>query len=90
VQLAKDVGVPESNIIQWDMAETAKGKLLAPNNLKEIRWLTLPAGGPFTEIVESDIFVKSVILLQCDLTMATNLLLQLHLPEHSYSPLRQR
>ena len=26
VQLAKDVGVPESNIIQWDMAETAKGE----------------------------------------------------------------
>jgi hypothetical protein len=24
--LAKDVGVPESNIIQWDMAETAKGE----------------------------------------------------------------
>ncbi|KAJ5163553.1 uncharacterized protein N7500_005383 [Penicillium coprophilum] len=25
VQLAKDVGIPESNIIQWDMAETARG-----------------------------------------------------------------
>lgn len=25
VQLAKDAGIPESNIIQWDMAETAKG-----------------------------------------------------------------
>ncbi|KAJ5989483.1 Saccharopine dehydrogenase [Penicillium waksmanii] len=25
VQLAKDVGVPEENIIQWDMAETKKG-----------------------------------------------------------------
>lgn len=60
MQLAKDVGVPESNIIQWDMAETAKGKLFAPNSLKEIRWLTFPTGGPFTEIVESDIFVKSV------------------------------
>jgi hypothetical protein len=30
--LAKDVGVPESNIIQWDMAETAKGEFfLQPN-----------------------------------------------------------
>ncbi|PLN82404.1 putative saccharopine dehydrogenase Lys1 [Aspergillus taichungensis] len=25
VQLAKDVGIPESNIMQWDMAETKKG-----------------------------------------------------------------
>ncbi|OQE47328.1 hypothetical protein PENCOP_c001G05705 [Penicillium coprophilum] len=25
VQLAKDVGIPESNIIEWDMAETARG-----------------------------------------------------------------
>ncbi|KAJ6187690.1 hypothetical protein N7519_002598 [Penicillium mononematosum] len=25
VQLAKDVGIPEANIIQWDMAETARG-----------------------------------------------------------------
>lgn len=25
MQLAKDVGVPEENIIQWDMAETKKG-----------------------------------------------------------------
>lgn len=61
MQLAKDVGVPESNIIQWDMAETAKGKLFAPKILKKIRWLTFPAGGPFTEIIESDIFVKSVL-----------------------------
>ena len=28
VQLAKDVGIPDSNIIQWDMAETKKGSLL--------------------------------------------------------------
>lgn len=43
VQLAKDVGIPESNIIQWDMEETKKG-------------------GPFKEIVESDIFVNCIYL----------------------------
>lgn len=25
MQLAKDVGIPESNIIEWDMEETKKG-----------------------------------------------------------------
>ncbi|KAJ5211646.1 Saccharopine dehydrogenase [Penicillium cinerascens] len=43
VQLAKDVGIPESNILQWDMEETKKG-------------------GPFQEIVESDIFVNCIYL----------------------------
>ncbi|KAJ5924726.1 Saccharopine dehydrogenase [Penicillium verhagenii] len=43
VQLAKDVGIPESNIIQWDMAETKKG-------------------GPFEEIVTSDIFINCIYL----------------------------
>jgi hypothetical protein len=43
VQLAKDVGIPESNIIQWDMEETKEG-------------------GPFKEIVESDIFVNCIYL----------------------------
>lgn len=36
-------GVPDENILKWDMAETAKG-------------------GPFTEIVESDIFVNCIYL----------------------------
>lgn len=43
VALAKNVGIPEENIISWDMAETAKG-------------------GPFTEIIESDIFVNCIYL----------------------------
>lgn len=43
MQLAKDVGIPESNIIQWDMAETKKG-------------------GPFEEIVTSDIFINCIYL----------------------------
>ncbi|KAJ6021394.1 Saccharopine dehydrogenase [Penicillium herquei] len=43
VQLAKDVGIPESNIIEWDMAETKKG-------------------GPFEEIVTSDIFINCIYL----------------------------
>lgn len=28
VQLAKDVGIPESDIMQWDIEETKKGSLL--------------------------------------------------------------
>ncbi|KAJ5094103.1 Saccharopine dehydrogenase [Penicillium angulare] len=43
VQLALDVGIPDSNIIKWDMAETKKG-------------------GPFEEIVTSDIFVNCIYL----------------------------
>ncbi|OQD75955.1 hypothetical protein PENDEC_c005G01866 [Penicillium decumbens] len=43
VQLAKDVGIPESNLLKWDMEETKKG-------------------GPFKEIVESDIFVNCIYL----------------------------
>lgn len=41
--MCQDAGVPDSDIIQWDMAETAKG-------------------GPFREIVQSDIFVNCVYL----------------------------
>jgi len=43
VDLCRGAGVPESNILKWDMAETAKG-------------------GPFTEIIESDIFVNCIYL----------------------------
>jgi len=43
VDLCKQAGIPEENILKWDMAETAKG-------------------GPFTEIVESDIFVNCIYL----------------------------
>ena len=43
VDLCTQAGIPESNILKWDMAETAKG-------------------GPFTEIVESDIFVNCIYL----------------------------
>ncbi|KAG9770301.1 Saccharopine dehydrogenase [NAD(+), L-lysine-forming] [Exophiala dermatitidis] len=43
VDLCKQVGIPDEQIIKWDMAETAKG-------------------GPFSEIVESDIFVNCIYL----------------------------
>lgn len=43
VDFFKKVGIPESNISKWDMAETAKG-------------------GPFKEIVDSDIFVNCIYL----------------------------
>lgn len=43
VALAKNIGIPDSHIIKWDMAETAKG-------------------GPFAEIIESDIFVNCIYL----------------------------
>ncbi|KAL8941071.1 MAG: hypothetical protein Q9211_001973 [Gyalolechia sp. 1 TL-2023] len=43
IQLCRNAGIPASDIIKWDMAETARG-------------------GPFDEIVESDIFVNCVYL----------------------------
>jgi saccharopine dehydrogenase (NAD+, L-lysine forming) len=43
VDLCRQAGIPEDNILKWDMAETAKG-------------------GPFAEIVESDIFVNCIYL----------------------------
>ncbi|KZF19335.1 hypothetical protein L228DRAFT_250923 [Xylona heveae TC161] len=43
VDLCRKAGIPESQILKWDMAETAKG-------------------GPFPEIVESDIFVNCIYL----------------------------
>lgn len=43
VALARNIGLREESIVQWDMAETAKG-------------------GPFTEIIESDIFVNCIYL----------------------------
>jgi len=43
VDLCKQAGIPDENILKWDMAETAKG-------------------GPFEEIVESDIFVNCIYL----------------------------
>ncbi|KAI9719573.1 MAG: mitochondrial Homoaconitase [Candelaria pacifica] len=43
VDLCKRAGVPEENVLEWDMAETAKG-------------------GPFPEIIESDIFVNCIYL----------------------------
>ncbi|RMD39345.1 hypothetical protein DV735_g5780, partial [Chaetothyriales sp. CBS 134920] len=45
VDLCKQAGIPDENILKWDMAETAKG-------------------GPFAEIVESDIFVNCIYLAQ--------------------------
>ncbi|KAK6465409.1 Saccharopine dehydrogenase (lysine--2-oxoglutarate reductase) [Scheffersomyces coipomensis] len=45
VDLFKKVGIPDANIIKWDMKETAPG-------------------GPFKEIVESDIFVNCIYLSQ--------------------------
>lgn len=43
VDLCLQAGIPDANILKWDMAETAKG-------------------GPFSEIVESDIFVNCIYL----------------------------
>ena len=43
VDMALKAGIPDENILKWDMAETAKG-------------------GPFKEIVESDIFVNCIYL----------------------------
>jgi saccharopine dehydrogenase (NAD+, L-lysine forming) len=43
VDLARQSGVPEENILKWDLPETKKG-------------------GPFSEIVESDIFVNCIYL----------------------------
>jgi hypothetical protein len=43
VDLCLQSGIPSDNILQWDMAETARG-------------------GPFPEIVESDIFVNCIYL----------------------------
>ena len=43
VDLCKQAGIPDENILKWDMAETAKG-------------------GPFDEIIESDIFVNCIYL----------------------------
>lgn len=43
VDFARKAGIPEENIIKWDMAETKKG-------------------GPFIEIVQSDIFVNCIYL----------------------------
>jgi len=45
VDFAKALGIPEENIIGWDLAETAKG-------------------GPFSEILEADIFVNCIYLTQ--------------------------
>ncbi|KAI9892510.1 MAG: Saccharopine dehydrogenase [Vezdaea aestivalis] len=45
VEFCQKVGIPEDQIIKWDMDETAKG-------------------GPFMEIVESDIFVNCIYLDQ--------------------------
>lgn len=41
----RKVGIPEENLVKWDMKETAKG-------------------GPFQEIVDSDIFVNCIYLSQ--------------------------
>ncbi|KAF2663236.1 saccharopine dehydrogenase [Microthyrium microscopicum] len=43
VDLCVKAGIPDSNILRWDLAETKKG-------------------GPFTEIVESDIFINCIYL----------------------------
>jgi saccharopine dehydrogenase (NAD+, L-lysine-forming) len=43
VDLCRQAGIPEENILKWDLAETTKG-------------------GPYQEIVESDIFVNCIYL----------------------------
>ncbi|ORX93653.1 Formate/glycerate dehydrogenase catalytic domain-like protein [Basidiobolus meristosporus CBS 931.73] len=43
VDYARKAGIPEENIIKWDMQETAKG-------------------GPFKEIIDSDVFVNCIYL----------------------------
>lgn len=43
VDMCVKAGVPESNILKWDMAETAPG-------------------GPFKEVIESDIFINCIYL----------------------------
>lgn len=43
INLCKDVGIEDSDIIKWDMAETQRG-------------------GPFDEIVQTDIFINCVYL----------------------------
>jgi len=45
ISIAQKVGIPESNILKWDMEETK-------------------SGGPFPEILESDIFVNCIYLNQ--------------------------
>lgn len=61
VQLAKDVGIPDSDIVRWDIEETKKGQLSLAFCC--FRALTSIAGGPFREIVEDvDILVNCIYL----------------------------
>jgi hypothetical protein len=66
VQLAKDVGIPESDIMQWDLEETKKGEpaYFAAHIIRVQYVLTdYLIGGPFQEIVEdADIFVNCIYL----------------------------
>lgn len=43
IDLLKKIGLPDQNILKWDMAETARG-------------------GPFPEIIQSDIFINCIYL----------------------------
>ena len=65
MQLAKDVGIPDSDILKWDIEETKKGSYsagLVPTELANF-FFFLTAGGPFKEIVEDvDIFVNCIYL----------------------------
>lgn len=60
VQFAKDVGIPDEDIIKWDLEETKKGISLSRANAFLILTST---GGPFKEIVEdADIFINCIYL----------------------------
>ena len=62
MELAKDVGIPASDIFQWDIEETKKG-LLSRLTWVDSTALTSLSGGPFREIVEdADIFINCIYL----------------------------
>jgi saccharopine dehydrogenase (NAD+, L-lysine-forming) len=63
VQLAKDVGIPESNIVEWDMAETKRGESIGVYQPFLLDQNLTFAGGPFREIShDADIFVNCIYL----------------------------
>ena len=67
MQLARDVGIPESDIMQWDLEETKKGLchflFSHYHSRSEYANIYLLPGGPFKEIVDdADIFVNCIYL----------------------------
>lgn len=64
IDLCNQVGIADSDVIEWDIAETRRGGMMLQSKIMFSKIELILYSGPFAEIAEADVFVNCVYLTE--------------------------